>query len=355
VTDIDLRGGWLMAVTRKGELLGVRGQDYFVIRPGDRDLNLKPIPVEGRGRPTLFLKADPNNRLWGGPRFGQTLFWLDTSTLKITNTGTVCDGGGEVYDVAFLNNRVYTASYAGGDITEFDPGLPWDQWNRKNPRPVASVSPAYIRPTGGILAVNGKLYSGWMAKYGTYGGAVAVTDPQTGKTEIIENPLGAQSVEGLAVDGRFAYVGTSLTANGLPDKAGEWARFGVIDLASRKVVHQTVFEKAKSVRPLVLDSATRRVAMVVEGKLRVFETVRRHFVSAIGPSLPRLSSHSIAAPGNGILYAGSDRKVLAISLKNGRADVIGVMPAAVTNVTVGGDGTVFVSCEADVYRIKPIR
>ena len=220
VADIDLRGGWLMAVNRKGELLGVRGQDYFVIRPGDRDLNLKPIPVEGRGRPALFLKVDPDNRLWGGPRFGQTLFWVDTATLKTTNTGTVCDAGGEVYDVAFLDNRIYTASYAGGDITEYDPDLPWDQWNRKNPRPVASVSPAYIRPTGGILAVNGKLYSGWMAKYGTYGGAVAVTDPQTGKTELIENPLGEQSVEGLAVDERFAYVGTSLTANGLPDKEG---------------------------------------------------------------------------------------------------------------------------------------
>ena len=129
----------------------------------------------------------------------------------------------------------------------------------------------------------------------------------------------------------------------------------MIDLASRKVVRQTVFEKAKSVRPLVLDSATSRVAMVVEEKLRVFDTLRRRFVSAIGPSLPRITSRSIAAPGNGILYAGSDRKVLAISLKNGRAEIIGEMPAAVTNVTATRDGTVYVSCEADVYRLKPLK
>jgi len=361
VADINLRGGGLMAVNRKGELMGVRGQDYFSIRPGDRELSLKPIPVEGRGRSTLFLKVDSRERLWGGPRFGQTLFCLDTATLQATNTRTVCDGGGEVYDVAFLGKKIYTASYAGGDITEFDPDLPWDQWNRKNPRPVASVggssgkSTRYIRPTGGILAVDGKLYSGWMAQYGTYGGAVAVTDPQTGKTELIENPLGAQAVEGLAVDGRFAYVGTSLSANGLPDKKGEWARFGVIDLASKKVVWQKVFEQAKSVRPVVLDSATRRAAMVVEGELRVFDTARRRFVTDFGPSLSRITSRSIAAPGNGILYAGIDRKIMAINLKSGRGEDVGKLPAPITHVTATRDGTVYVTCETDVYRLKRMK
>ena len=355
VADIDLRGGWIMAAGRKGELLGIRGQDYFIIRPGDRELNLKPIPIEGRGRPALFLKVDPKGRLWGGPHFGQTLFWIDTATLKITNTGNVVDGGGEVYDVAFRDNLVYTASYAGGDITVFDPDSPWDQWNRKNPRPVVSVGPAYIRPTGGILTVNDKLYSGWMAKYGIYGGAVAITDPHSGKTDLIENPLGTQAVESLAVDDRFAYIGTSLTGNGLPDKKGEWPRFGMIDLASRKVIRQATFEKAQAVRPLVLDSKTHRVAMIVEGTLRVFDAVGRHFVTDLGISLPSITSHSIAAPGTGILYAGSNRNLLAINLKNGQWNVIGVMPAAVTNVTVTGDGTIYVSCEAEVYRLKPAR
>ncbi len=67
VADIDLRGGLLLAVNRKGELLGVRGQDYFIIRPGDQGLNLKPIPVEGRGRETLFLEVDSGSASGAAP------------------------------------------------------------------------------------------------------------------------------------------------------------------------------------------------------------------------------------------------------------------------------------------------
>src|SRR5204863_7201917 len=77
IADIDLRGGGLYAASRTGVLLGVRGQDYCVIRPGERDVKLRPIPVESGPRPTLFLKADPSGTLWGGPPFGQTLFSLD--------------------------------------------------------------------------------------------------------------------------------------------------------------------------------------------------------------------------------------------------------------------------------------
>jgi hypothetical protein len=42
-----------------------------------------------------------------------------------------------VYDVTFHDGLVYAASYSGGDITCYDPGKPWDQWNHKNPRPAA--------------------------------------------------------------------------------------------------------------------------------------------------------------------------------------------------------------------------
>ncbi len=129
----------------------------------------------------------------------------------------------------------------------------------------------------------------------------------------------------------------------------------MIDLATKKAVWQEVFEQAKAVRPLVLDSATRRVAMVVEGRLRVFDTARRRFVSDFGPSLPRLTSRSIAAPGNGILYAGSDRQVLAISLKTGRSEHVGELPAAVNHVAATRDGTVYVSCNTDVYRLRPLK
>jgi hypothetical protein len=351
VADIDLRGGQVYAANSKGELLGVRGQDYFVIKPGDRDLAIRPIPVEGRGRPILFLKADDRGGVWGGPRFGQTLFRLEAKTGDVLSTGTVCDAGGEVYDVAFLDGKVYTASYAGGDITVYDPAAAWDQWGLKNPRPLAKVGPdGFIRPTGGIQAgPDRKLYSGWMAGYGTYGGAVVVTDPETAVTEVIRNPLGAQAVTGLAVDDRFAYVGTSLAANGLPDKKNEAPKFGMLELATKTVVFERAFEGVQAVRQVALDAASGWAVMAVGEKFEVFDPGKREFRPVLG-GLPPATAHAFGATGQGTVLFGSGNTLVALGLREGRHVKLADAPRPITNVTASPAGNIFVSCEEDVYR-----
>jgi outer membrane protein assembly factor BamB len=352
VADLDLRGGRLLAGAAGGAVLGVRGQNYFVIKPGDRTLNLKPIPVESGPRPPMFLKADNRGRLWGGPDFGQTLFWLDLRTRKAVNTDAVCDASGEVYDVAFLNGRVYAVSYAGGDITEYDPAQPWDQWSHINPKPLAKVGPAYIRPTGGIVVgPGGRLYSGWMARYGVYGGAVAITDPATGATKVIENPLGEQAVEGLAVDERFAYIGTSLDANGLPPKRGEFPRFGVLDLSSHKIVFQHTFRGAGAVRNMAYDPKTKRVAFTARRKLVVFDTAKQRFAHGWRTDAPPMDTNP-SAPGDGKVYYGRGNALLAVDLLTGQVTRIAEGPSRVNNVTVARDGTVYLSCGTHVYRVK---
>jgi outer membrane protein assembly factor BamB len=352
VADVDLRGGRLMAVTRKGELLGIRGQDYFVIKPGDRTLRLRPIPAEGLGRPVLFLEADDKGRIWGGPHFGQTLFSFDPRTKKAVNTGVVSDAGGEVFDVAFLNGKVYAASYAGGDIICYDPGAKWDQYNHVNPRLLATVGPDFIRPNGGIVVgPDQKLYSGWMARYGTYGGAVAVTDPKTGKTERILNPLGAQAITGLAVDARSAYIGTSLSANGLPEKTGESPRFGVLDLASRKVVFSHAFDGTSTVRSVVFDAQTRRVAMVVNGTLKLFDTVSSALVTDLPADLAKVTSDNIVTTGHGRVLFGNEKRVVAMDLANGHTETLAELPARVKNMAVAKDGFLYLTSGADLYRI----
>ncbi len=352
LASVELRGGGIYAATAKGELLGVRGQDYFVIQPGDTQVTLKPIPVESAPRPTLFLRLDNKGRLWGGPHFGQTLFWMDTRTGKAANTGTVCNSGGEVYDVAFVNGKVYAVAYAGGDIVQYDPEAPWDQWNNVNPRVIASVGEkGYIRPTAGVLlGADGKLYSGWMAKYGVYGGAIAITDPTTGETVLLENPLGEQAVEGLAVDEKFLYVGTSLGANGLPNKAGEWARFGVVDRTTKQVVFRQEFEGASGVRTFWLDTPTKRLAFSVDGELRLFDTVSRQFLDPSAETPPVGSR--IVGLGDGKAYYGSGKAIAQVDLKTGKAKVLVELPASVSNVVVSEDGTLYASCGADIYRIR---
>jgi len=359
IADLELRGGWPLAATKAGQVLGVRGQDYFVINPGDQRLSLKPIPVESGPRPTLFLRADSRGRLWGGPHFGQTLWWMDTKTKQVVNTGAICDAGGEVYDAAFIGGKVYAASYAGGDITAYDPDQPWDEWSGKNPRPVARVGPAYIRPTGGIVVgPDGKLYSGWMAQYGHYGGAIAITDPATGATRVIENPLGEQAVEGLAVDGRYAYVGTSLTANGLPAKPGESPCFGIVELATGEVAFRREFPKASGVRAVVYDAQTKRLAMAVDGRLRIFDPASQRFARGPAGELRSVTSRSMAvgrlpgAAGNSRLFYGHEELLIALDLRTGQASSMGALPADITCIAMGADGAVYVSCGPDVYRVR---
>lgn len=352
LASVELRGGGIYAATLQGELLGVRGQDYFVIKPGDTQVTLKPIPVESAPRPTLFLRLDEKGRLWGGPHFGQTLFWMDTRTRQVVNTPKICNAGGEVYDVAFHNGKVYAVAYAGGDIVQYDPESAWDQWNNINPRVIASVSgKGYIRPTAGVLlAPDGKLYSGWMARYGVYGGAVAITDPTTGETDLIENPLGEQAVEGLAVDEKFIYIGTSLGANGLPNKKGEWARFGVMDKSTKRVIFRHEFERASGVRTFWLDASTKRLALSVDGRLYLFETASRKFVN-LPSDAPRVGSR-IVGLGDGKAYYGSGNAIVEIEMRTGNTERAAELPAGISNVAVAPDGTLYAACGADIYRIR---
>jgi hypothetical protein len=355
VMSADLRGGRLLAGAPSGAVAGVRGQDYFVARPGETGITLQRIPGESAPRPIHFLRLAPDGKLWGGPPFGQTLFSLDPGTGKAVNTATICDAGGEVYDAAFHGGCVYAAAYSGGDIVRYDPSQPWDQWGSKNPVTIASVGrDGFIRPTGGIVVgPDGLLYSGWMAAYGAYGGAVAATNPTTGETRLIRNPLGEQAVEGLAVGDGVLYVGTSLGANGLPTKEGESTRFGVVDAASGAVLFQREFAGASGVGAVYLDAATGLVSLAVNGRPMLFDPTSRQF-SDIGGEPPGLGCHSVAAPGNGRLYYGSGEKLVEVGLGAKVARVAATLGGAITNVAGGADGIVYASCGAEVFRVKVV-
>lgn len=354
IADLDLRSGWLLASAEDGSILGVRGQDYFRFQPGDTALDLRRIPGESGPRATLFLAAAPDGSLWGGPSFGQTLCRLDPATGEYSNTGAVCDAGGEVYAVAFHDGKTVAASYSGGDITLYDPGKPWDQVNHRNPKPVASVgSLGYIRPTGGIVVQDGVAYTGWMARYGVYGGAVAVTDIETGSTRLVENPLGEQAVEGLAVADGSAYVGTSLSANGLPGKPDDAPRFGVIDLGSGAVRYSYAFEGRSSVRAVVIDPSTGWVCFCVDGRLHRFDE-EALAVHPIDSDPSRVSSRNLLPVGDGSVLYGSGRTLVHLDLRSGTSRALVEAPESISNLAQTPDGVVFASAGTGVYRVPRI-
>ncbi|MFH1743628.1 MAG: hypothetical protein ABIH23_31880 [bacterium] len=341
--------GRLYAATKNSTLLGVSGQDYFVVEPGAEEASIRTIPVEARGRPSLFLEADDSGRLWGGPHFGQTLFWYDTATDKYVNTGVICDNGGEVYDVAFKDGKVYAASYSGGDITVYDPEQPWDQRNHKNPKPLASVSPEYIRPTAGILyGSDGYLYSGWMAKYGTYGGCLARTDPTTGETKIWENPVGEQAIASMDMDDRYIYFGTSLTANGLPN-AKPPVCFGVWDIEKERVVFRKAFKQERNIGPIAVLPGTSRVYVNLGKKLMIYDEELERFTEEL--TAPPVST-SRMIPVDDKLVFGRGEDLVSLDPATHRLETIAIAPDSISVVTCASGGALYFMCKADLYRVR---
>jgi len=369
--EIRVPGGRLLSASQDGWAVGVRGQDYFVVRTGATGVDLRPIPTEAGPRPTLFLRCDPRGRVWGGPHFGQTLFCYDPSSRRVLNTRTISDHGGEAYDVAFIGETAFAASYSGGEIIRYQPKKPWDQMNHTNPRTIAELgSKGYIRPTGGIVVgEDGRLYSGWMAAYGTYGGALAVTSPDTGTTELIENPLGSQAISGVAVAGDLVFLGTSLSANGLPDKKGESPRFGVYDMVRRAVVARHELAGVSSVRPLAAVAGGKRVVLAVGDRLCYADSPDWSVITDGYPQAPRMRCNCVAlwktaAGAHGeqrewLLY-GSGTELVALDCTSGGRHVLANLPKPINNVaavvaelsTRRGDCHIYVSCGAELYRVR---
>jgi hypothetical protein len=350
LTEKGLSGARFLGEGSDGTVLGLRGQDYLTFRPGDREGTLRPIPVETAPRSTHFLRVDPAGRVWGGPTFGQTVFYMDKAG-KVTNTSQVSNSGGEVYDAAFVDGKTYLVAYVGGDVIEFDPARPWDQRGGTNPRILTKLTErGYIRPVAGVaVGPDKKLYSGWLAAYGKYGGAVSITDVKSGKTELIENPFGEVGISGVAFDGQMIYAGSTREANGLPKKPDAQVTFGVIDPGTKEVTFKKEFEGA-AVNHLVWEPKSKRVAMTVDGKWYVFEPSRLdlHEVNA-----PKAESHMVPGVYDGRVYYGSGTEVLALDPVKGRAEILATAPAKVDTVAVGTDGAVYFSCGVAVYRVVP--
>jgi hypothetical protein len=223
------------------------------------------------------------------------------------NTRTVSDAGGEVYDVAVIDGISYAVAYSGGEIIRYDPSALWDQIHHVNPKTIARVSPEYIRPVAGVtVGPDGRLYSGWQAKYGAYGGAIAITDPASGQTEVIPDPLGPQGVSGLAIAGDLALIGTTTGANGLPSQPGASAQLGVYDLKPRRLLFSHAFAGAGTVSSLVYDAKSGRAACLVDGRLWLFDPANRALAGET-PVIPeRVTSHQIRAWDGRLFYGLGD-------------------------------------------------
>ncbi|RKN72396.1 hypothetical protein [Paenibacillus ginsengarvi] len=203
-----------------GRFAGVRGQDVFLVGSLAETPELFRIPVEAPATRIHTIACDEEGRIWGSCEFGQTIFRLDPESGSEWNSSSVCDAGGEVYGIVFVDGKLFMSAYVGGDHVVYDPALPWDQLNNVNPRTLMSVSPDFVRPEGrSVRGPGGGVWTGWSARYGTYGGALSRIDPLTLQVESWRDPIpNEQQVSGLTADDRYLYFATNGGASGLPYK-----------------------------------------------------------------------------------------------------------------------------------------
>jgi hypothetical protein len=271
-----------------------------------------------------------------------------TSRRKSSPTpASSCNAGGEVYDVAFHDNKIYAVSYAGGDIVEYDPAQPWDQLSGKNPRTIAHLtSKATSVPIGGIhVGPDHKLYSTWMAKYGTYGGALAITDPTTRETELIENPLGEQAACGLALDDDHIYLGTSLDGNGLPNKPNDKPQFAVLDRATQKILHQQPLGTNEITR-IFVDKPRNQLLLIVDNTLKTFD-LKSQIIKDI--ATPKVTALAADLYGDNFVF-GSEDNLITYNLVTSESQTLKA-PSKIDHLCLSPDGkTIYVTSGPNLYR-----
>ncbi len=207
------------AVLADGSTVRIDGQEYEFTEPGG-ETRRQRLPGEPPATGILGLCGDGKDMLWGTTNFGMTFFGYNTRTGAYTNTGNaVPAGGGEFYGACMAGGKLYLTSYSDGYHLEYDPNLPWDVRGGSNPRILARIAPDYIRPCAFTVAgPRGALWTGWLAPYGTYGGALSRIDPSDGSVHIF--PVGDRGVVSVAADDERIYYATNGRGNGLPKGDG---------------------------------------------------------------------------------------------------------------------------------------
>ncbi len=183
---------------------------------------LRRFPVIPPATAMHTITCDANGKLWGSSGFGQTICSLDPDTGEFMNTNVVTNNGGEVYGIVPLEDRIYLTAYAGGMHIVYYPDKEWNQEDNINPNTFRLLSgDGYIRPeTRSYMGPGGYIYTGFLASYGVYGGALTRIDPETNEVLLWKNTENDCGITSLFFDSKYIYAVTTTRGNGLPPRNG---------------------------------------------------------------------------------------------------------------------------------------
>ena len=337
---------------------GVRGQDYFITKhPANAEapekpvnISLKRIPIEAPPTSIHTLASDKNGVIWGSCGFGQTIFSFNPATKKYWNSSGVCNNGGEVYGMVFSKEKLFLTAYAGGDHIVYDPKKEWNQLDNVNPKTLTSVSPELIRPTGrSVVGPDGDIWTGWSAKYGTYGGGLSRIDTDTQEVKSWYDPVPHQAVAGLASDNQYLYFTTNGQASGLSYNNNVKCHF-VVWKPGEGIVHDIEMQNGETLNQAIAVSGD-KVAVGIKNKILIFDPSKLKTVNSVELNTKKNCSWMIQA-GQSIIGAFCGNEYHEVNVDKGTTKKLCSLPGSVSMATVTPDGEVFFSVNSKLYILK---
>ena len=200
-----------------GDIFGFQGQEIYKLKKTALEPEFHKYPVAPPPTRAFGVNVDEEGKIWGTSSFGMTVFCYDPKTGETTNTIDVSRSGGECYGIVPYRGKIYLTAYAGGEHIVYDPKEPWNMRANVNPKMVYTVAPGYIRPqTRSITNGDGIIWTGWMAKYGTYGGAITKWDVNSGEITLFPDLIGENAIEAMTIYKETIIFNTIKGGNGLP-------------------------------------------------------------------------------------------------------------------------------------------
>ncbi|MGP4027081.1 hypothetical protein [Actinomadura sp. 3N407] len=250
VTAVDVRTGAtrVLAHVESASLLHLVGRvsdDELLVkantggrlwRVNDRTGDVSAFQAELSEQPTAVqsLAAGPDGKIYGSGYLSGGLASHDPAT------GTVVGrkGVGQMEGMVTVGNKLYLGEYPRALIYEYDPTLPWAPGT--NPRKIMDLSarqqdrPFAMIDAGGVLAV------GTVPSSGVLGGVLALYDPETGTSRVLDDVVPTHSIVGLTYHDGVVYGTTSVWGgNGIDAKERD-AKLVAVDVATGTVRYTTV-------------------------------------------------------------------------------------------------------------------
>lgn len=331
---------------KNGKIAGLRGQEYFIADDPDTVPEFKRIPGMAPATTIMTIIPHEDGLIWGATALGQTIFKYDPATGEYWNSPQVCNNGGEVYGMCFIDEKLYMSAYCGGDHIVYDPSQPWDQYHNINPKTLETVSPDLIRPYGkSIIGPDGNFWTGWSAKYGTYGGGLSRIDVKTHEMTCWYDPVPLQQIASITCDDKYIYFTTNGEASGRADKVEPFS-LCAWDIEG-KIAWQQVFESGITLG--VVLAVDGYLVITAGNSLWVYKTDTMEVLHKI-PTAARCTCLHQLKDGSVAAFCGD--KLYKLAPGSGECSVVSDLPGWVGTAATGKDGKIYFTHEAKMFILK---